>query len=274
MHGGRGNVALEFPIASPPPLPSLNRHPEIAQHHGRRRRGKLHALVRRLRERRRARRELRGQRGRVHRRKAAFALSVGFMGLSTAAMVPPAAPVRVLSAPTFGNQRKPAILLSPSSKLMQTMIEEEGAHRTVYRDVAGYPTVGVGHLVTPGDHLQVGDRISQDQVLDYLEQDLAQAQLAVRHLVGDLPLHQNEYDALVDLAFNVGEGNLSAEHSPGLNAAIAARDYDAIADELDYHHAAGHMAMGLVYRSERRANIFTDASYADPRDAQPASNNA
>jgi hypothetical protein len=66
----------------------------------------------------------------------------------------------------------------------------------------------------------------------------------------------------------VGEGNLSPERSPDLNAAVESRDYDAIANELDYRHAAGHMAMGLVYRSERRAIIFTDASYADPRDAQ------
>jgi GH24 family phage-related lysozyme (muramidase) len=102
-------------------------------------------------------------------------------------------------------------------------------------------------------------------VLDFLEHDIAEAQVAVTRLVGDLPLSQNEYDALVDLAFNVGEGNLSAERSPGLNAAIAARDYDAIAEELDYHHAAGRMARGLVYRSERRTNIFLDASYADPR---------
>jgi hypothetical protein len=56
--------------------------------------------------------------------------------------------------------------------------------------------------------------------------------------------------------------------APDLNAAVVSRDYDPIADELDYRHAAGHMAMGLVYRSERRANIFTDASYADPCDAQ------
>jgi GH24 family phage-related lysozyme (muramidase) len=181
-------------------------------------------------------------------------------------------PPRVVSLNAF-EKRRPATLLSPSHELLQAMIQEEGARLTVYRDVAGNPTVGVGHLVTPADNLQVGDRISEDQVLDFLEKDLGTAQQAVRHLVGELPLYQNEYDALVDLAFNVGEGNLSPERSPELNAAIAARDYDAIAAELDYHHAGGHMAMGLVYRSERRANIFTDASYENPRGAGEASIN-
>lgn len=206
---------------------------------------------------------------RARRKKTALALSVAVMGFGTAAM--PAPPVVPPVSKKF-DPRRPAALLNASDDLLEAMIQEEGARRTVYRDVAGYPTVGVGHLVTPADHLQVGDQVSRDQVLDFLEHDIAEAQMAVTRLVGDLPLSQNEYDALVDLAFNVGEGNLSAEHSPGLNAAIAARDYEAIAAELDYHHAAGQMARGLVYRSERRANIFLDASYADPRPltAEPA----
>jgi GH24 family phage-related lysozyme (muramidase) len=190
------------------------------------------------------------------------------MGLGTAAMPAPKPP------PIFkkSERRRPAALLSASPDLLEAMIEEEGARRTVYRDVAGYPTVGVGHLVTPADGLAVGDRVSRDRVLDLLENDLAEAQHAVRRLVGDLPLTQNEFDALVDLAFNVGEGNLSAERSPGLNAAIAARDYAAIAAELDYHHAAGETARGLVYRSARREAIFRHASYADPREeAEPVS---
>jgi GH24 family phage-related lysozyme (muramidase) len=206
---------------------------------------------------------------RKQKRKAALALSASVMSLGTAAMPAPSMPPRIESRNAF-EKRRPAALLSPSDELLQSMIEEEGARQTVYRDVAGYPTVGVGHLITPADHLQVGDRVGKDQVLEFLERDLDQAQQAVRRMVGDLPLYQNEYDALVDLAFNVGEGNLSPERSPELNAAIAARDYDAIAQQLDYHHAAGRIANGLVYRSERRENIFTDASYANPRDPDQA----
>ena len=86
------------------------------------------------------------------------------MTLGTAAMPAPKLPPRVELINAF-EKRKPATLLSPSEELLQSMIEEEGAHRTVYRDVAGYPTVGIGHLVTPADHLQVGDQISRDQVL-------------------------------------------------------------------------------------------------------------
>jgi len=255
-------------MPAPPPLPSVARHPTPPS--GRRRREKLQSIVARLRERRRSR----SRRGRrrtpgslARKRKAALAFSVGVMGLSSGAM--PASVPAPAVAKTF-DKRRPAALLSASDDLLETVIEEEGARRTVYRDVAGYPTVGVGHLVSRADHLRVGDRVSRDRVLDFLEQDIAEAQQGVRRLVGDLPLSQNEYDALVDLAFNVGQGNLSAEHSPGLNAAIQARDYEAIAAELDYHHADGHMARGLVYRSERRANMFLNASYTDPGEGVPA----
>ena len=211
----------------------------------------------------------RSGRKRLSKRKAALALSAGVMSLGTAAMpmpppMPPPQPPPGMSVAV--EKRKRARFLKASPELLEAMIEEEGARDTVYRDVAGYPTVGVGHLVRPEDGLNVGDRISKNQVIDFLEQDIAIAERAVARLAGDLPLLQNEFDALVDLVFNVGEGNVSVERSPQLNEAIAAADYDAIAQELDYHHARGRIAKGLVYRSERRANIFLDASYENPRE--------
>jgi GH24 family phage-related lysozyme (muramidase) len=208
---------------------------------------------------------------RMSKRKAALALSAGVMGLGTAAMPMPQPTAAQFPTTISVEKRKRAPFLKASPELLEAMIEEEGARQTVYRDVAGYPTVGVGHLVTPEDGLRVGDRISKDKVLDFLERDIAIAERAVARLVSDLPLLQNEFDALVDLVFNVGEGNVSAERSPRLNMAIAAADYDAIAEELGYHHARGRIANGLIHRSERRANIFMDASYEDPRETAGAS---
>lgn len=161
--------------------------------------------------------------------------------------------------------RKPAALLKASGAFKQALIEEEGVRYTVYRDVAGYPTVGVGHLITPDDGLSPGDRVGEGQVMEFLERDLRKAERGVRSLVGRLPLHQHEFDALLDLVYNVGRGNVDERDSPRLNAAIEAGDYDAMADELIYRHAAGEVARGLEYRSERRTAMFAQASYEDPR---------
>lgn len=162
--------------------------------------------------------------------------------------------------------RQDAANLSASEELLDAMVEEEGVRYQVYRDVAGYPTIGVGHLVLPEDNLRLGDTISHDRAMALLEQDLAKAEEGVVNLVGDLPVNQNEFDALVDLVFNVGEGTVSETKSPRLNAAIEDGDYEAIAEELEYTTAKNKVAKGLIYRSERRAQIFMDADYSDPRE--------
>ena len=206
------------------------------------------------------------------RKRASLMMGAGAMSLAAFTgppiQRPKTKPTVAVTEPLAENDtvRKPAVILKASDEFKQALIEEEGVRYTVYRDVAGYPTVGVGHLVRPADNLRVGDRVSEQRVLDFLEEDLKTAERGVRILVGDLPLYQHEFDALLDLVYNVGLGNVSERESPRLNAAIADRDYEAIAAELDYTHAAGKVARGLEYRSERRAQIFMDASYDDPRE--------
>ena len=204
------------------------------------------------------------------KRKAALALSMGVMSLGTAAAH--AAPFHLTPIVQLAEvkKRKRASQMRVSDTLKEALIEEEGVRLTVYRDVAGNPTVGVGHLVDRDDGLHVGETVSYDEVLEFLEEDLRTAEMAVSRLVGDLPLYQHEFDALVDLVFNVGEGTVSPRKSPRLNAAIAAGDYETMATELDYTHAGGAKAGGLVHRSERRARMFMNASYENPRVAPAA----
>jgi len=239
-------------------------------------------LLRRMAERRRGGATRRGAierapqrrqvRSRMRKRKAALAISAGMVGLSGAAYAAPALPTAAVGsvALTPPLLRIPASSLRASPSFKQALVEEEGVQDVVYRDIAGLSTVGVGHLVTPADGLRVGDRIGYDRVLSLLDGDLGEAERAVTRLVGDLPLYQHEFDALVDLVYNVGEGNLTPRKSPRLNRAILARDYEAIAGELEYRYAAGQLARGLAYRSERRTRMFTNASYGDVRTASAA----
>ena len=244
--------------------------------------GKSKGIFERLNRQRRHRRDLRRARRAAYqafhikpklsaRRRATLMLGAGALGL-TAFTGPPKARKafgidedmqRVVD--DVAGVRKPAALMKASGTFKQALIEEEGVRYTVYRDVAGYPTVGVGHLILPEDDLQVGDRVDEAQVLRFLEHDLAKAEQGVRLLVGDLPLHQHEFDALLDLVYNVGLRNVSENESPRLNTAIESRDYEAIAAELDYTHAGGKFARGLQFRSERRAKIFMKGRYGDPR---------
>ena len=162
--------------------------------------------------------------------------------------------------------RRKASKLRVSIKMKQVLREEEGAQMQVYRDITGVPTVGVGHVVRPEDGLKVGDVITESQLIEFLTQDLEIAERTVREMVGDLELDQHEFDALVDLAFNIGPGNVSADKSPRLHSAIRDRDYVAMANELIYSlDRMGRPAPGLKHRSERRRRIFRDKTYDDPR---------
>ncbi len=249
-----------------------------------RRRERLAGFTRRLRERSRnrhlqnlpsfynrsaARLKWQGRRHKTAFALSAAAISLGSGGIATstiAAMGPlevqASAPAEM---PDPQAMRVPADQLAASTQMMEALAQEEGVRLTVYRDLAGNPTVGVGHRVTAADGLNVGDVITYDHAIDLLEADLAASQTIVNGLVGDLPLFQHEFDALVDLAYNVGEGTVSASSSPALHRAIADADYERIADELMYRNAGGSFAEGLAYRSQRRKAIFLQGLYDDPR---------
>ena len=55
------------------------------------------------------------------------------------------------------------------------LILREGKVLDVYLDSLGKPTVGVGHLIVPSDGLQVGDTITDDQCLEFLDKDSEEA---------------------------------------------------------------------------------------------------
>ncbi len=198
------------------------------------------------------------------KRKTALAVSASVMAAGSV-IAPAMGDIGVSAVELPAAIRLPAAKLTTSAAMKEALIEEEGVRYTVYADSAGNPTVGVGHLVTARDGLSIGDTIAKDRALDLLEADLEHAERVVARLAGDTPLYQHEFDALVDLAFNVGEGSLSQANSPNLNRAIAERDHEAIAAELDYIRAGNAVAAGLLYRSERRVAIFVDASYDNPR---------
>ena len=257
------------------PRPAASSSPSPLER--KRRRDIARRMVDRLRRRRQYRRDLRqrriarGLRTPQKRRKLALALGASAVGLNVPAVSAGAVgePVAVIQmiAEDPREVRVDAAKISVSDEMKMALIEEEGVHYRVYADPVGYLTVGVGHLVTPQDNLRLGQRISDEQMLEFLEQDLEKAEQAIQRLVGDLRLYQHEFDALVDLAFNVGEGNVSPEKSPRLNKAIANGDYEAIADQLAYHNAAGERLKGLQIRSDRREAIFMEARYDNPRTA-------
>lgn len=96
-------------------------------------------------------------------------------------------------------------------KISTAMIEQikqfEGCRLQAYLDVAGVPTIGVGHT---GKDVVMGDKISNEEATRLFRDDVSRFEDAVNKLDSKIQkranycLSQNEFDALVSLCYNVG----------------------------------------------------------------------
>ena len=105
-----------------------------------------------------------------------------------------------------------------STEGLELIKKSEGFRDHVYRDVAGFPTIGYGHLVKPDESFPNG--VTESQAASILAADVQQAEQAVARLV-KVALTQGQFDALVDFCFNLGAGRLAGSTLlRELNAAI------------------------------------------------------
>ena len=129
----------------------------------------------------------------------------------------------------------------------------EGCRLMAYPDPGsgGDPwTIGYGHT---GPEVVEGLEITQDQAEQYLVQDIKQAEANVNAVV-HVELTQEEFDALVDFAFNCGCRNLD---SSTLMKKLNAGDYEGASHEfIKWDMAAGHHMSGLLKRREAEAAMF------------------
>jgi lysozyme len=128
----------------------------------------------------------------------------------------------------------------------------EGFREHVYRDGAGFPTIGYGHLIKPGETFANG--IAEPQAAAILASDVQQAEQAVARLV-KVAITQGQFDALVDFCFNLGAGRLAGST---LLRELNAGNHDAAAAQLlSWDHAGGAVVAGLKARREAELQLWT-----------------
>lgn len=110
-------------------------------------------------------------------------------------------------------------------------------------------TIGWGH--TKG--VNPGDRITERQAEAFLTEDLAVFELTVNSAV-KVPLTQNQFDALVSLAFNIGGANFAGST---LVKKLNAGDPRGAADQFPrWKFASGKEMKGLVRRRAAERELF------------------
>lgn len=133
------------------------------------------------------------------------------------------------------------------SKTGLELIEEfeGGPYLYAYRDPIGIWTIGYGH--TKG--VYASQTITKDQAEEFLKEDVADAEANVNKWMDKYHFNQNQYDALVSFAFNIG----SIDQLTGYGR----RTIQEISDKiLAYNRAGVEILPGLVRRRAAEQKLF------------------
>lgn len=127
----------------------------------------------------------------------------------------------------------------------------EGSRPNRYKCPAGLWTIGIGHLVKPGEVFK--EPLSQKEIEDLFRQDIRGFEGAVNRLV-KVKLTQNQFDALVSFTFNIGTG--AFQHSTLLKILNQGKHRDAAEQFGRWTFANGKPLLGLERRRVAEKNLF------------------
>ena len=118
--------------------------------------------------------------------------------------------------------------------LREQLKVDEGVKYEIYKDHLGYPTFGIGHLITENDpehNKTVGTEISEDRVNEVFESDVAKFVSEAKILFPDLDeLPDVAQQVIVNMAFNMGRPRLSKFKN--FIAGVNDRDWVRAAEEM------------------------------------------
>ena len=139
-------------------------------------------------------------------------------------------------------KRTTVAMLVVSGMSMIGIALHEGYIDHTYKDSVGVPTIGFG--TTQG--VKPGQKISVERALVKLGTNVTEKEQVMKACLGDVPLYQNEWDAYVSLAYNIGTG---AFCKSTLVKKLKVHDYPGACKEiLKWNKAGGRVNDGLVKR--------------------------
>ncbi len=122
----------------------------------------------------------------------------------------------------------------------------EGCRLMAYKCPAGVWTIGYGHT---GSDVWQGLTITQAKAEQLLRQDMMKFETHVMKFNNRYHWNQNEFDALVSFAFNVGSINQLTQNGKRSRVQIAAA-------MLKYNRGGGKILPGLTKRRQAEQELF------------------
>lgn len=143
--------------------------------------------------------------------------------------------------------------LSLSATAFVGLTAYEGYRDKAYIPVPGdVPTIGFG--TTEG--VKLGDTTTPQAAMQRALQDVSKFEGAVKQCV-TVPLHQHEYDAFIQLSYNIGQ---TAFCKSTLVKKVNALDYaGACIEILQWDRFKGKPLRGLAIRRQKEFNLCTGA---------------
>ena len=142
-----------------------------------------------------------------------------------------------------------------SSRGLELIKDFEGFSSTAYLCPAKIPTIGWGNtFYEDGTKVKLGDQISKTDALKLLEVVANRDFADKKYSAIKVPVTQNQFDAMVSLAYNIGVGNfLKSTLLKKLNL----KDYIGASNEfLKWNKSGGKELLGLTRRRKREQDLF------------------
>jgi lysozyme len=149
------------------------------------------------------------------------------------------------------------------------IVRFEGRRLAAYKDPSGVATIGYGTTVYPtGAKVRLGDEVSGGEAKEYLAFDCAEFARGLTDLLKDVQVGQNQFDALVSFAYNIG---LGAFQDSTMLKKLKAGDVKGAAKEFPRWNKATvkgikQVLPGLVKRRAAERTLFETTSAPAPAD--------
>ena len=146
--------------------------------------------------------------------------------------------------------------MTPSKNCIDLIKKFEGFRSESYQDSVGVWTVGYGSTMWPdGKKVQPGQRMTIQEAEAVMTWELTRKG---KEILSGLPttiINQNQYDALVSFAYNLGVGAL-LKSTLFKKLKVNPNDPSIRTEFMRWVNAGGKRLTGLVGRREAEANLY------------------
>lgn len=151
-------------------------------------------------------------------------------------------------------------LIKHEGKRTQVYDDRTGKTISSYSQLVGYPTIGVGHLITTkqrasfASFLKGRKKLTDFQVTEILRKDVKRFEDSLNKKIR-APMTQSMWNALVSMAFNTGANSYAVKNAI---SAINQENYQAAAKAIlnGPIKSKGKILSGLVKRRKQEASLF------------------